>query len=544
VQADAPISLGQAIDNTELLVLDETFQLLPAGAWGEIWIGGAGVADGYWQRPDLTAERFRWLDSFDERDGEKKRYYRSGDRGRWRRDGSLEHGGRLDSQVKLRGFRIELGEIEARLASEEGIQRCVAMVREDSPGDHRLVAYLVSTQPSLDLDGLRTRARQWLPEHMVPAHFVQIPALPLLPNGKIDHQSLPRPQTQSVAEHSRVAPRNDTERRVWLIWQDLLEHGNFGINDNFFDLGGHSMLAVRLIKRVETEFECTFNLNVLLEQPTIEAMARQLLDPKSTQDRPLVVLRQGAQGPGLFLLAGSQMYQELAHRLNVDMPVYGAFSQAEIDLLEWPVDRPLPPFSIEALAGAYLDLIRAQQPRGPYYLGGFSIGGVLAYEVARRLQGLGEEVRLLVMLDCALPGHGWRHIWAGIVRRLRMLKRDGPSHLLHLMRQLRLHQVARTLPGGRRIQAYAQAIRQYKASPSSIPMSFFQAAGDASTELGYGWDSLAPNLVIERIPGNHIDILNLPHVTALARRLSQHLVSDREKPPSESMVDPSSVPAS
>ena len=538
VQANAPVSLGQAIDNTQILVLDEAAQLPPAGAWGEVWIGGAGVADGYWQRPELTAERFRLFDRFS--DGEAQPYYRSGDRGRWRHDGSLEHGGRLDDQVKLRGFRIELGEIEACLAGQAGVQRCVAMVREDSPGDRRLVAYVVSTQESFDLEALRLRARQWLPEHMVPAHLVQIAALPLLPNGKIDRHSLPRPQGQLPTAGRRAAPSSDTEHRVWMIWQDLLKHGDFGIEDNFFDLGGHSMLAVRLIRRVETEFQCAFNLNALLEQPTIAAMVRQLEDPSTSQDKTLAVLRRGHQGPGLFLLAGAQMYQELARQLSVDMPVYGLFSEAEINLLEWPVDQPLPPFSVVALAEAYLNLIRTKQPQGPYRLGGYSIGGVLAYEVAKRLQSQGEEVRLLVMLDCALPGQGWRHIRAGIVRRLRMLRRGGLSHLTHLYRQVRVQQAARTLPGGRRIQAYSTAIRQYEPSSSVIPMVFFQAAGDASTEPGYGWRSLVPAAVIERINGNHMDILEMPNVPELARRLSLHLAGDQGEAPDEPAPHPQS----
>jgi thioesterase domain-containing protein len=217
------------------------------------------------------------------------------------------------------------------------------------------------------------------------------------------------------------------------------------------------------------------------------------------------------------------MYQELARELTVDMSVYGLFSQSEIDLLEWPVDRPLPPFSIEALAGAYVDFIRAQQPHGPYYLGGYSIGGVLAYEVAQRLIGLGEEVGLLAMLDCAMPGRGWQHLKAGIVRRLRMLQRDGWQHLGHLYRQMRQQKTARTQPGGRRNQVYARAIREYKARASAMPMAFFQAAGDASTEPAYGWSALVSNIVIERVPGRHGDVLEMPNVSALAGHLSRHL---------------------
>lgn len=528
VQPGKAVSLGTAIDNTQILVLDQAGSLLPAGAWGEIWIGGAGVAEGYWRRPELTHERFALPHPSDNLS--VQRCYRTGDRGRWRHDGSLEHGGRFDDQVKLRGFRIELGEIEAFLSSQENVQRCVTMVREDSPGDQRLVAYIVSSQASIDLDALRVRARAWLPEQMVPALFVQMPALPTLPNGKIDRHSLPQPIVSASNPGHQESPRTETEHLIADIWKDLLQHGNFGVDDNFFDLGGHSMLAVRMIRQLETEFQRPFRLNMLFEDPTVSGIARQLENPDAEKtDKRAALLRRGPRGPALFLLAGAQMYQELARKLTVDISVYGLFSQDEIDLLELPVDRPLPPLSVEMLAGAYVDLIRAQQPQGPYYLGGYSMGGVLAYEVAQRLTAANETVGLLVMLDCALPGRGWTYLKAGIVRRLRMLRRDGWRHLTHLYRQLRLQEAARTIPGGRRNLIYARAIRRYRASASSMPVAFFQAAGDASTQPAYGWGALAPNLSIELVPGKHGDILETPNVAVLAGHLSKHLAEHIEK---------------
>lgn len=523
VQPDAPISLGQPIDHTQILVLDEAGQWLPAGAWGEIWIGGAGVAEGYWRRDTLTSERFRIPPSLEGMS--TKPCYRTGDRGRWRHDGSLEHGGRLDNQVKLRGFRIELGEVEAFLSTQPEVQHCVVVVREDTPGDQRLVAYVVSQQTLIDAGALRARARQWLPDHMVPVAFVQLPTLPTLPNGKIDRQSLPAPSHDALRTDRRQAPRDHTERRLWSIWQDLLQHENFGVDDNFFDLGGHSMLAARMTRRIEAEFQVPFSLNMLFEQPSIAGVAQRLKDPRQGPDRPIAVLRRGEPQTGLFLLAGAQMYQELARQLKVNMPVYGLFSQAEIDLLELPPDRPLPPFSIGELADAYVNLIRTQQPHGPYHLGGFSIGGVLAYEVAQRLRDAGEEIGLLVLLDCALPGRGWKRVTAGIVRRARMIKRDGWRHFIHLYRQMRGLQVSRSQPGGRRNQVYAQAILKYKARSSQMPVAFFQAAGDTSTEHAYGWGALVPDMVVQLVPGKHADILEAPNVSELARRLSRQLVS-------------------
>lgn len=521
VRPDAAVSLGKAIDNTQVLVLGEDGQLQPPGAWGEIWIGGAGVADGYWQRPELTLENFPVRRSPD--DDSKQRFYRTGDQGRWRHDGTLEHGGRFDDQVKLRGFRIELGEIESFLSCQEGVQRCVAMVREDRPGDQRLVSYIVSSESSIDIESLRTRARQWLPEHMVPAFFMQVSSLPTLPNGKIDRLSLPPPMLSAAPAGDRQRPRNEAERRIANIWQDLLLHENFGVEDSFFDLGGHSMLAVQMIRRMETEFQRPFRLNMLFEDPTVSGMARQLENPTPDTDHRVAKLRRGPAGPGLFLLAGAQMYQELARELTVDISVYGLFSQAEIDLTDWPADRPLPPFSIETLADAYVDLIRAQQPHGPYFIGGYSIGGVLAYEVAQRLIAMDQEVGLLVMLDCAMPGRGFQHLRAGIVRRSRILQRDGWKHLGHLYRQMRQQKAARTQPGGQRNQVYVRAIRDYKAKASAMPVAFFQAAGDASTEPAYGWGALASNIVIERVPGRHGDVLEMPNVSTLASHLSRHL---------------------
>ena len=518
VRPEKPISLGQAIDHTRILVLDEGLQLVPPGAWGEIWIGGAGVADGYWHRPELTSERFQVLDAYG-----ATPFYRTGDRGRWRHDGSLEHGGRLDHQIKLRGFRIELGEIEAFLGSQPGVQHCVALVREDSPGHQRLVAYIVAVQAEIDFESLRSRARQWLPDHMVPAIFVQVPALPVLPNGKIDRQSLPTPGEDAWTTGGSRAPTSDAERRIHAIWKELLQQGGIGVEDNFFDLGGHSMLAARMIRRLEAEFNTPFSLNMLFEQPTIAGIALQLETPHTGPDKPVAVLRHGREQPGLFLLAGAQMYQPLARQLSIDIPVYGLFSQAEIDLLEWPVDRPLPPFSVEALAGAYVDLIRDQQPHGPYRLGGFSIGGVLAYEVAQRLISAGEEVSLLVMLDCAMPGRGWKRLKAGVIRRVRMIQRDGWAHFTHLYRQLRALNSSRGQPGGRRNQVYAQAINQYQARASDMPVAFFQAAGDTSTEPAYGWGRLASNMVVELVPGTHANILEMPNATELALKLSRQL---------------------
>jgi len=522
VQPQRPVSLGQPIANTRLVILDESGQPSALGVPGEIWIGGAGLAHGYWGQPELTAQRFQELDPLGE--ACTMRWYRTGDRGRWHADGTLEHQGRLDDQVKLRGHRIELGEIEARLAMHPEVQRCVVMVREDRPGDRRLVAYLVPRQAMPEPTLLRQHLKAWLPEHMVPGHFVPVQAIPVLPNGKTDRRSLPAPPSPAPHGTDAGLPRNATEQKVWQIWRDVLQLEQLGLDDNFFDLGGHSMLAVRLAARIEAGFDRPFPLGLLFDAPTVAQMAQALQETSTHRDVPVLTLKPGTSEQGLFLLAGAQIYQSLAQLLETDMPVYGLFTQTEIDLLEWPTDKPLPHLSIEQLATEYLDQIRRHQAHGPYHLGGFSIGGVLAYEVAQRLMREGEKVERLVMLDCMLPGRDWRRLQAGIVRRMRLLRKEGWGHVAHVYRQLRRQTTARGQVGGRRNQVYAEAIRQYHAQASDLSMLYFRAEGDVSTAAVDGWARLVRDLVVAVVPGKHMDMLEAPNVAVLASRLQEQLV--------------------
>ncbi len=228
--------------------------------------------------------------------------------------------------------------------------------------------------------------------------------------------------------------------------------------------------------------------------------------------------------------AGAAAHQAVdAQQLDPAMPVYGVFSQTEIDLLQWPADVAPPEVSVETLALEYLALIRGIQPHGPYFLGGFSIGGPLAFEVAQRLQQEGEEIGLIVLLDSKLPGRGFKHLVAGVLRRLRLLRRQGVAHLLHIYRVYRHQTEHRHEPGSRRIQAYAQAIRAYDAVPSDLPVVFLQAGDDASTAPAYGWRSLAPGLTVERVPGKHMDILEPPNVDVLSSLMRQHIAKAKAR---------------
>jgi amino acid adenylation domain-containing protein len=269
-----PIAIGHPIDNTEVYIVDKRMRPVPIGIPGELLIGGLGVAQGYLDRPELTAEKFI-ADTLGSRaDG---RLYRTGDLARWRRDGRLEAIGRIDHQVKLRGFRIELGEIESVLGAHEQVAQAVVICREDRAGDKRLVAYLVPAAGEVDIVSLRTAARLSLPEYMMPSAFVALEQLPLTPNGKIDRRALPAPDADAFVAAEYTAPRNAEEEQLAALWAEVLGRPRIGIHDNFFDLGGHSLLATQLVTRMQKALGGDIGLRMMFEAPTVAEFAELLL---------------------------------------------------------------------------------------------------------------------------------------------------------------------------------------------------------------------------------------------------------------------------
>jgi amino acid adenylation domain-containing protein len=269
------ISIGKPIANTTVYILDAQKNLCPIGIPGELCIGGDGVTLGYWSRPELTADRFI-PDPFSTVPGAK--LYRTGDRARWRNDGTLEHLGRLDFQVKIRGYRIELGEIEVGLVRHPAVREAVAIAREDIPGDTRLVAYLVTENPPADLaEELRALIRTTMPEYMVPAHFVTLEALPRTVNGKLDRKALPPPDLSQLAQRTALTqPRTETERILADIWAEVLGLKQVGIDENFFDLGGHSLSLLRVHSKLRTSFRSDVSLIALMQYPTVQSLASYL----------------------------------------------------------------------------------------------------------------------------------------------------------------------------------------------------------------------------------------------------------------------------
>ncbi len=364
----------------------------------ELYIGGDGLARGYLNRPELTAERFI-PDPFSNKPG--ARLYKTGDLARYRSDGTIEVIGRLDHQIKIRGFRIELGEIEEMLRQHPEVLETVVVAREDIHGDRRLVAYLVAAQGhSPTINKLWSYLKEKLPEYMMPSAFMLLDALPLTPNGKVDRRALPAPESsRHTAEETFVAPTLTEHYQLISIWEELLDVRPIGIRDNFFYLGGHSLLAARLVHRIEQVFGKNLPLATLFAGPTIEHLAEVLQQQEDTSPRsssPVVAVRSGGSKRPFFFLHGDYKGGPfycfpLARNLGSDQPFY-TLEPYRFDGL------PVPP-TLEMMAAAHITAMRGIQPEGPYLLGGFCNGGLVAYEMARQLHAEGEKVDLLILMN-------------------------------------------------------------------------------------------------------------------------------------------------
>ncbi len=399
--------IGTAIANTELYILDANLQPVEAGLYGELHIGGIGLARGYLNRPELTAEKFI-PHPFSKEPG--ARLYKTGDWVFCRSDGNLEYAERIDLQVKIRGFRIELGEIETTLYNHPQVRETVVIAREDEPGNKRLVAYVVTTEAKAPSTGeFRQYLQQTLPDYMIPAVFIQLAALPLTPNCKIDRRALPAPQqTRLESADSFVAPRDKLESQLTEIWEEFLKIKPIGITDNFFDLGGDSLLAMSLFVKIATVSQTTLPLSAIFQAPTIESLAKVLrsetslpnwysLVPIQTTANP--VGEKLCQHPPLFIIHWLN-HRELYQQLGVNRAIYGLhYGIADAsDLVP-----PLP--TIEDLAAHYIKEMCELQPQGPYYLLGHSWGGTIAYEMSRQLVAQGHEVGMLALFDTNLDEH-------------------------------------------------------------------------------------------------------------------------------------------
>jgi acyl-coenzyme A synthetase/AMP-(fatty) acid ligase len=325
----APVSIGRPVDNTRVYVLDPDLQPVPIGVPGELYVGGVGLARGYLSQPALTAERFV-PDPFSPRAGE--RLYRMGDRVRWLPDGNLEFLGRVDDQVKIRGYRIELGEIEFAISSHPAVRHAVVLVREDQPGDSRLVAYVVFRDGHAPSDtALRDHASTTLPAYMVPSAFVALSALPLTASGKVDRRALAAQRAlRAIPPAECVAPRGDIEEAVAEIWKDVLNLDAVDGRRPFFEQGGNSLLLVRVHQRLRSELRAELSVGELFGHPTIEALARRIRNPPRTPASPRTSASPGRRASPPEIQTADAMSTEELERL-IDEKYSGTSADVSIE---------------------------------------------------------------------------------------------------------------------------------------------------------------------------------------------------------------------
>jgi amino acid adenylation domain-containing protein len=554
----AQITIGGPIDNTAIYILDAYAHPVPIGVPGEMHIGGVGLARGYLHRPDLTAERFI---AHPFSDDPTARIYKTGDLGCWLPNGEIRHLGRMDQQVKIRGYRIELGEIEAVLAQHPDLREAAVVAREDAPGNPQLVAYYVAEGgQTIATAALRTHLQTQLPPYMVPAVYVALAALPLTPNGKIDRRALPVPE--GAATHPQggyVAPTTATEQRLVAIWEALLPTRPIGITDNFFEIGGHSLLAAQMVQQIDTAFGQKIRLASLFRGATIAHLATWLTTPRPvalpTNERTTLVPVQpdGTRPPFFYVPAdwnGGGFYaREIARDLGPDQPFYVLDPQAY-----HPTEAPA---TLAAMAALHLRSLRAVQPEGPYHLGGFCIGGLIAYEMARQLQMAGQTVATLVMIDAAATRprmrlahdlvardrrltpaqqharylrlrdlntladrveiRGWQLV-TGQWQRLRQREELPPEHLA-LVDQSLAHQW---------MAWYTWAAAGYVPGPYAGKVTLLWARedlADSPVNRRHEWQRRTQGVTFHTIPGTHLSCV-IDHVHDLAARFKASLTDE------------------
>ena len=559
------ITVGRPINNTSVWVLDSKLQPCPIGVPGEIHIGGDGVATGYFNRPELTRERF--IANPYSRDSES-RLYKTGDSGRWRDNGELECLGRTDSQVKIRGFRIELGEIEALLSSVSGVKKA-AVIAGGRPGNAQLIAYLVPESNYGGDASSRETLKKKLPDYMVPAIFVHLSEFPLTPNGKLDRKALPEPNAAVPSVENLEPPSDEMEASLLDLWQTELGRSPISVTANFFELGGHSLLAIRIFNVIYQKHQVRLHIATLIEYPTVRQLSQRICELTSSNQAnaevtwsTVVPIQPRGELPPLFCVAGLGgnpiNLRFLAQALRMNQPFYG--------LQHRGVDGNfLPHRDMEAMAEEFLEDIRKVQRHGPYYLAGYSTGGVAAYELARLLVARGESVDALVLLDTYNPTCLTWSLKARVEAHLERIKSTGISYVWNRAAASIAHRVGETRRSWRArlaqrnefeyrqeavVEATLEAERKYVPRPIAADIHLVKA--DFSIPelegIGYpphesnGWREIDHgNLKTTEVQCNHEDLVSeqvAPTTGTIVRHILRTAQAKRasEKPPPPSVM--------
>ena len=423
VRAGHPITIGRPLANTQFYVVDASSHPVPIGVPGELLIGGDGVARGYLNRSELTAEKFI-ADRFS---GDASSHlYKTGDLVRRLPNGCVEYLGRFDQQVKIRGFRIELGEIEATLAAHPAVRGAVALTREDDPGDRRLAAYLTTKEGEPPKDSeLRELLRAKLPQYMIPQAFVILDRFPMTPSGKVDRKALPRPQLQSLDPDEFAAPRTETEKALANIWGEALGIERIGLRDNFFELGGHSLLAARVISKINTRFQTKLSVGTIFVARTIETLGLAIEKNQQNDDdgrARVYSLRKGNIALPIYFMGNGAAEHRLAELIDndhsvfaVDLPIAPEWRRAVAtgDLKALP--------SLEQLGARFGARVQEHAGSTPCVLVGYSFWGKIAFEAAHALIGAGGKVAYVLLVDAYATKvyyGGWRNFTRGAVHAI------------------------------------------------------------------------------------------------------------------------------
>ena len=546
---DGPlVPVGYAVEDTDVLILDASGRPLPAGETGEIAVRSEFLSPGYWDEPQETARAF-----VADPEGSSRRVFRTGDLGRLRPDGCLEHLGRGDGQVRVRGHRVETAEIEAALLARGDLVAAAVVGHEGAGGDVELVAWLVSrpAHPPGPAE-LRASLAATLPDYMLPARYTFRAALPLLATGKVDRRALAAlPAPAAGGGTTRAAPSDPLQQQLLAIWERVLRVPALGVDDDFFALGGHSLLAARIVSRIHRQLGVVLPLTVFREAPTVAALAARLARGGEQRLGPLVVIQEGGALPPFYCVpgAGSDAFSllDLARAMGPEQPLIAL----QIPGL-YPDERP--PESVEAIAALFVERLRARQPHGPYALGGSSFGGVVAFAMAQALHAAGQEVAPLALFDTLAPGYPRRRPglrpgdWPRLAARwvmargskeqtgFRALKRglrEKAERARFLLRRA-LRPGAPPPPAWRFAwlrELLFRAQDRYRPAPYPGAVTIFRHERQPPADLyetseDLGWGALVGGpLELHDVPGLHGDALRPPSVALVARLLGDALGS-------------------
>lgn len=550
---DEIITIGWPMDNTQVYILDEYLKNVPPGATGEIFIAGEGVATGYLNKSDLTTERF--LPNPFSKDINNT-MYRTGDLGRFLENGEIQYLGRIDQQVKIRGYRIELGEIEYSIGKLEGIKEAVVIAREDIPGNPKLAAYVIPVQQNdkINYDSKeqklkwRNAIKEILPAYMVPNDWVVLSEFPLTPNNKIDKKALPKPsyELNGYSKKSARLPITENEKLIAKIWEEELGRKNITLDDDFFDLGGHSLIAVKMMNRLDKEIGKRIPLAALFEGPTVEKLAA-LIDKDDQKWDSFVSMKSSGSKIPIYLIHGVGLnvliFSPLVKYLHPEQPIYGIQAKGLNG-----IDRLFE--TMEEIAAHYIEEILRQNPNGPYAIGGYSFGGLIAYEMSKQLKAMGKEVILTCMFDSyaaesikhqpvfkkmALKSHEifMRSVYAlifmtqepkiVIMNKVRYAKILFVSFIEKWIYKKRVPKDKFTEYSKRATKMYNTAFHNYKLTPYDGTVDVFRSKKQTyyMPDLKYlGWKPYAlKGVVVHEVPGYHLDMFRHPNVEEFAKVL-------------------------